>query len=93
MSRFHNPEFTQAELYLAYKDYQWMMNLVEEMIEKACLELHGTTEVKVGEHVINFKRPWKRFTMFEAIQHFTGIDISAMDEATLRCVTPTVCGS
>ncbi|HBK89417.1 MAG: lysine--tRNA ligase [Cyclobacteriaceae bacterium] len=84
MSRFHNPEFTQVELYVAYKDYQWMMNLVEEMIEKVALDLHGTTEVKVGDQVINFKRPWKRFTMFEAIQHFTGIDISTMDEAALR---------
>jgi lysyl-tRNA synthetase, class II len=84
MSRFHNPEFTQVELYVAYKDYYWMMDLVEEMIEKAALDLHGTTEIKVGENVINFKRPWKRFTMYEAIQHFTGIDISEMDEATLR---------
>jgi lysyl-tRNA synthetase class 2 len=84
MSRFHNPEFTQVELYVAYKDYQWMMNLVEEMIEKVAIDLHGTTEVKVGNHVIDFRRPWKRFTMFEAIQHFTGIDISAMDEALLR---------
>jgi lysyl-tRNA synthetase, class II len=84
MSRFHNPEFTQVELYVAYKDYNWMMNLVEEMIEKVALDLHGTTEVKVGENVIDFKRPWKRFTMYEAIQHFTGIDISEMDEAALR---------
>ncbi len=84
MSRFHNPEFTMIELYVAYKDYYWMMNLVEEMIEKVALDLHGTTEVQVGEHLINFKRPWKRFTMFEAIQHFTGIDISEMDEAALR---------
>lgn len=84
MSRFHNPEFTQVELYVAYKDYYWMMDLVEEMIEKAALDLHGTTEIKVSENVINFKRPWKRFTMYEAIQHFTGIDISEMDEATLR---------
>ena len=84
MSRFHNPEFTQVELYVAYKDYYWMMDLVEEMIEKVALDLHGTTEVKVGENVIDFKRPWKRFTMYEAIQHFTGIDISEMDEATLR---------
>lgn len=83
MSRFHNPEFTQIELYVAYKDYYWMMDLVEEMIEKVALELHGKTEVKVGDKVIDFKRPWKRFTMFEAIQHFTGIDISAMDEAAL----------
>jgi lysyl-tRNA synthetase, class II len=84
MSRFHNPEFTQVELYVAYKDYYWMMNLVEEMIEKVALDLHGTTEIKVGENLINFKRPWKRFTMYEAIQHFTGIDISEMDETTLR---------
>lgn len=84
MSRFHNPEFTQVELYVAYKDYYWMMDLVEEMIEKVALDLHGTTVVQVGANAIDFKRPWKRFTMFEAIQHFTGIDISAMDEAALR---------
>lgn len=84
MSRFHNPEFTQVELYVAYKDYYWMMDLVEEMIEKVALDLHGTTEVKVGENIINFKRPWKRFTMYEAIHHFTGVDISQMDETALR---------
>lgn len=84
MSRFHNPEFTQMELYVAYKDYQWMMDLVEEMVEKIAIDIHGTTEVQVGENVINFQRPWKRFTMFEAIQHFTGIDISEMDETSLR---------
>ncbi len=84
MSRFHNPEFTQVELYVAYKDYYWMMDLVEEMIEKVALDLHGTTRVKVGEELIDFKRPWKRFTMEEAIQHFTGITISGMDEAALR---------
>lgn len=86
MSRFHNPEFTQMELYVAYKDYQWMMDLVEEMVEKIALDLHGTTEVKVGEHVINFKRPWKRFSMYEAIQHFTGHDISNLNEAGMRAV-------
>ena len=84
MSRFHNPEFTQVELYVAYKDYNWMMDLVEAMIEKVALDLHGTTEVQVGEHRINFQRPWKRFTMFEAIEHFTDVDISEMDEAQLR---------
>lgn len=84
MSRFHNPEFTQIELYVAYKDYEWMMDLVEEMVEKVAMDIHGTTEVQVGEHVINFKRPWKRFSMYEAIEHFTGIDISEMDEAALR---------
>jgi lysyl-tRNA synthetase class 2 len=60
------------------------MNLVEEMVEKVALVLHGKTEVQVGEHVINFQRPWQRFTMFEAIQHYTGVDISTMDEAQLR---------
>ena len=84
MSRFHNPEFTQVELYVAYKDYQWMMDLVEEMIEKVAIDLHGTTQVQVGNNIIDFKRPWKRFTMYEAIAHFTGIDISDMDEAALR---------
>ena len=84
MSRFHNPEFTQVELYVAYKDYNWMMDLVEEMIEKVAMDIHGTTKVQVGENVLDFKRPWKRFTMFEAIEHFTGIDISEMDEIELR---------
>jgi lysyl-tRNA synthetase, class II len=84
MSRFHNPEFTQVELYVAYKDYYWMMDLVEEMVEKVALDLHGTTEVQVGEHKINFARPWKRYTMFEAIAHFTKIDISQMEEPELR---------
>ena len=83
MSRFHNPEFTQVELYVAYKDYNWMMDLVEEMVEKIAIDLHGKTEVQVGENLINFQRPWKRFTMYEAIEHFTGVDISKMDEATM----------
>lgn len=84
MDRFHNPEFTQMELYVAYKDYEWMMNLVEEMLETIAMGLYGTTQVMVGENQIDFKRPWKRFTMFEAIHHFTGIDISEMDEMQLR---------
>ena len=83
MSRFHNPEFTQVELYVAYKDYNWMMDLVEEMVEKIALDLHGTTEVQVGKNLINFQRPWKRYTMYEAIEHLAGVDISEMDEATM----------
>ncbi|MCK5469824.1 MAG: lysine--tRNA ligase, partial [Cyclobacteriaceae bacterium] len=90
MSRFHNPEFTQVELYVAYKDYQWMMDLVEEMVERVAMDLHGTTEVQVGENLINFQRPWKRFTMFEAIEHFTGIDISMMSEVELRNAAKTL---
>ncbi|RLD22541.1 MAG: lysine--tRNA ligase, partial [Bacteroidetes bacterium] len=84
MSRFHNPEFTQVELYVAYKDYNWMMELVETMIEKVAIDLHGTTKVQVGEHEIDFKKPWKRLTMFEAIEEYTGIDISEMNEAELN---------
>ncbi|MBN2667742.1 MAG: lysine--tRNA ligase [Bacteroidales bacterium] len=84
MSRFHNPEFTQMELYVAYKDYNWMMELVEEMVEKIALDIHGSTKVNVGENTIDFQRPWKRYTMFEAIQEYTGIDISDMDEDALR---------
>lgn len=84
MSRFHNPEFTQMELYVAYKDYNWMMDMVEEMVEKIALDLHGVTKVKVGENEINFARPWKRYTMFEAIEEYTGVDISKMDELQLR---------
>jgi lysyl-tRNA synthetase class 2 len=84
MSRFHNPEFTQMELYVAYKDYKWMMNTVEEMVEKIALDLHGTTVVKVGDKEIDFKRPWKRFTMYGAIEHFTGVDVSEMDEIQMR---------
>lgn len=84
MSRFHNPEFTQIELYVAYKDYEWMMNLVEEMIEKVAIDVTGSTVVKVGENDIDFKRPWKRYSMYGAIKEFTGVDISEMDEAALR---------
>ncbi len=84
MSRFHNPEFTQMELYVAWKDYRWMMDMVEEMVEKIALDMHGTTRVKVGEHEIDFKRPWKRFTMYGAIEHFTGVDVSQMSEEEMR---------
>jgi lysyl-tRNA synthetase, class II len=84
MSRFHNPEFTQVELYVAYKDYEWMMDLVEEMVEKVAMDLHGTTQVQVGENMVNFARPWKRYTMYGVIEHFTGIDISQMDEVQMR---------
>ncbi|MEI2674176.1 MAG: lysine--tRNA ligase [Chitinophagaceae bacterium] len=90
MDRFHNPEFTQVEFYAAYKDYIWMMDFVEEMIEKVAIEVNGTTEVQVGNNLISFKRPWKRFTMFEAIEHFTGIDISNMDEKEIYNTAKTL---
>ena len=86
MDRTHNPEFTVLEIYVAYKDYKWMMDFTEEMIEKVALDLHGTTRVRVGDHEIDFKRPFKRITMLDAIKESTGYDISGMDEAGLRSV-------
>jgi lysyl-tRNA synthetase, class II len=84
MDRTHNPEFTVMEIYIAYKDYLWMMDFVEEMLEKVALDLHGTTKVPFGNSVIDFKRPFARMTMAESIHHFAGIDISSMDEVQLR---------
>ena len=75
LSRFHNPEFTMLELYVAYKDYRWMMDLVEELIEHVATTLHGRPEVAFGEHTVSFKRPWKRVPMFEAIEERTGHDL------------------
>ena len=83
MSRFHNPEFTQMELYVAYKDYNWMMDLVEEMVEKIAIDLHGSTKVKVGENEIDFKRPWKRSSMYEIIEEYTGEKIEGLGENEL----------
>ena len=86
MDRTHNPEFTCMEIYVAYKDYNWMMAFTEQMLEKICLDVNGTTEVQVGDNVISFKAPFARRTMTEAIKEFTGIDITGMDEAQLRAV-------
>lgn len=86
MDRMHNPEFTILEFYVAYKDYFWMMEFTEKMLEKVANELHGTTEVRVGEQKINFKAPFKRIGILDAIKEETGIDISAMDEAQIRNV-------
>ncbi len=86
MDRTHNPEFTVMEIYVAYKDYNWMMNFTEEMIEKIALDLHGKTQVPMGDHIIDFKRPFKRLTMYEAIHENTGIDISKMTEDELRLI-------
>ena len=86
MDRTHNPEFTAMEIYVAYKDYNWMMEFTEKMVEKICLDVNGTTELKVGEKTISFKTPFKRVTMIDAIQEHTGIDINGMNEEELRGV-------
>ena len=84
MDRTHNPEFTCMEIYVSYKDYNWMMDFTEKMLEKICLDVNGTTEVKVGDNVISFKAPFKRITMIDAIKEHTGIDITGMGEEQLR---------
>ena len=86
MDRTHNPEFTAMEIYVAYKDYNWMMDFTEELVEKVALDLHGTTKLQVGDKEIDFKRPFKRISMIDAIKEHTGIDINGMDEAQLRDV-------
>jgi lysyl-tRNA synthetase class 2 len=83
MDRLHNPEFTVMEIYVAYKDYNWMMDFTEEIIEKVTLYLHGTTKIISGDKEIDFKRPFKRISMKSAIKEFTGIDISGMGEEQL----------
>ena len=84
MDRTHNPEFTCMEIYVSYKDYNWMMTFTEQMLEKIALDVNGATQVKVGDNLIDFKAPYKRVTMTEAIKEFTGIDITGMDENQLR---------
>lgn len=88
MDRMHNPEFTVLEIYVAYKDYHWMMDFTERMVEKAAIDINGDPEVRFGDRVINFSRPYKRVTMYEAIKEFTGYDIAGMSEEDLR----KVCG-
>jgi lysyl-tRNA synthetase class 2 len=90
MDRTHNPEFTILEFYVAYRDYYWMMNTTETLLEKIATELHGTTELSVGDKTINFAAPFKRITIFDAIKENTGIDVSKMDEEGLRSVCNTL---
>jgi len=90
MDRTHNPEFTAMEIYVAYKDYNWMMTFTENMIEKICLDVNGTNEIKVGDNVISFQTPFKRISMIDSIKEFTGIDINGMDEVQLREVCKTL---
>ena len=86
LSRFHNPEFTQVELYVAYKDYNWMMEFTEKMIEKVAFNLHGSSKVTVGEHEIDFKSPWPRIPMFEAIEKETGHNLYEKSLHDLRMI-------
>ena len=84
MDRTHNPEFTAMEIYVSYKDYDWMMSFTEQLLEYICLSVLGTTKVKVGEREIDFKAPYRRVTMLDAIKEHTGIDVSGMNEDELR---------
>ena len=84
MDRTHNPEFTILELYVSYKDYHWMMEMTEQLLEKVSIDSTGNTKVKVGDNTIDFKAPYERITIYDAIKKFTGIDISNMDESMLR---------
>jgi lysyl-tRNA synthetase class 2 len=83
MDRTHNPEFTAMEIYVAYKDYNWMMEFTENLLEHCSKEVNGTTEATFGEHKVNFKAPYARVTMTDAIKNFTGFDISGKSEAEL----------
>jgi lysyl-tRNA synthetase class 2 len=84
MDRSHNPEFTCLEIYVAYKDYLWMMNFTEQLFEKVALEVNGDTTVKIGDNLIDFKGAYRRLPMLDAIKEYAGVDISDMDENQIR---------
>jgi lysyl-tRNA synthetase, class II len=84
MDRTHNPEFTILEFYTAYKDYLWMMNVTERLLEKAAIDVCGTTDVTVGDNIISFKAPFDRISIYDAIKEHTGVDVSEMNEDALR---------
>lgn len=86
MDRTHNPEFTSMEIYVAYKDYIWMMEMVEDLLEKVTESIRGTTVVKVGDQEIDFAGPYRRLSMYDSIKEYAGIDVSQLDEAGLRDV-------
>jgi lysyl-tRNA synthetase class 2 len=90
MDRTHNPEFTVMELYVAYKDYHWMMNMTEELLEKVAMDSNGTTEVNIGENIVSFKAPYPRVPILEAIKIHTGFDVAGMDENALKEVCKKV---
>ena len=86
MDRTHNPEFTALEFYIAYKDYHWMMSMTEEILEKVAIATNGDTKVTIGENVVDFKGPYERLSIFEAIERHSGVDVSEMNEELLRGV-------
>ena len=86
MDKSHNPEFTCMELYVQYKDYKWMMDYTERLLEKICLDVNGTTEVQVGDNVISFKAPFKRVTILGAIKEKTGYDLDGKTEDEIRAI-------
>ena len=90
MDRTHNPEFTVMELYVAYKDYLWMMNMTEELLEKVAIDSNGTTEVQIGENIVSFKAPYARVPILEAIKIHTGFDVAGMGENELKEVCKKV---
>ena len=84
MDKYHNPEFTCMELYVQYKDYNWMMAFTERLLETICMEVNGTTEVAMGDHVVSFKAPYRRLPILEAIKEKTGFDLSGKTEEEIR---------
>ncbi len=86
MDRTHNPEFTCMEIYVAYKDYNWMMTFTENMLEKIALDVNGTTDVKVGDNIISFKAPFRRVTMLDSIKEFTGYDLNGKSEEEIFAI-------
>jgi lysyl-tRNA synthetase class 2 len=90
MDRTHNPEFTIMEIYVAYKDYKWMMEFTEKTLEKVALEVNGSTDLKVGDKTISFEAPFRRLTMIDAIKEYTGVDITGMNESQLREVCANI---
>jgi lysyl-tRNA synthetase class 2 len=86
MDRTHNPEFTCMEIYVSYKDYNWMMCFTEQMLEKIALDVNGTTDVKVGDNIISFKAPFRRVTMLDSIKEFTGYDLNGKSEEEIFAI-------
>ncbi len=86
MDRSHNPEFTCMELYVAYKDYNWMMSFTEQLLERICVAVNGTTEVQIGDNLVSFKAPYRRLPILEAIKEKTGYDLEKMSEDEMRDV-------